>query len=54
MGIAAKESTLCELPAQQTYRKKLIELGDLACEDFLDCVVILNFPKQYGNTRFKK
>ncbi|MFT4630822.1 MAG: hypothetical protein ACI9WC_002866 [Arenicella sp.] len=53
-GVTAKESTLCELPIQQTFRKNLIELGDLACDDFLDCVLILNFPKQYQNTQFKK
>ncbi|MFT5135006.1 MAG: hypothetical protein ACI9XU_001219 [Arenicella sp.] len=52
--VAAKESALCELPAQQTFRKNLIELGDLACDGFLDCVLILKFPKQYQNTKFKK
>lgn len=52
--IYAKKSTTCELPEEETYRADLIELADLACDDFLDCVLILNFPKEYQNTQFKK
>lgn len=50
----ANKDAACELSEQETFQEGLIELGDLACDDFLDCVLILNFPKEYQNTEFKK
>lgn len=50
----ANKGAVCKLSEQDTFREGLIELGDLACDDFLDCVLILNFPKEHQNTKFKK